>query len=120
MRIYLAGKMTGIPQFNIPEFDRVAAELRSAGYDVVSPAELDDPETRAAALASVTGNPDDVQRHGTWGDFLSRDVKILADGGIEGVFVMPGWETSRGVRLEIAVARALDVPVMFLPEKVEA
>lgn len=112
MKLYLAGPMTGIPSFNIPMFDRVAAVLRSQGYDIVSPAELDDPEIRAISLASPDGAIATLNTHGqTWGDFLARDVKLLADDGIEGVVVLPGWERSNGARLETFVANALK----FLP-----
>lgn len=108
MKVYIAGPMTGLPQFNFPAFDEAAAHLRATGFDVVSPAELDDPEDRAAALAS----PDGAMHGGhhmnkTWGDFLARDVKLLADGGIEAVFVLPGWQGSSGARLETFVASAI-------------
>lgn len=108
MRLYVAGPMTGLPQFNFPAFDVAAKALREAGHEVTSPAELDDPEDRAAALASPDGH-----MHGghhmnkTWGDFLSRDVKLLADGGLQGVVVLPGWDKSRGARLETFVANAM-------------
>jgi hypothetical protein len=36
--------MTGIAQFNFPAFDAAAAELRDQGYEIISPAELDDPQ----------------------------------------------------------------------------
>lgn len=110
MKVYLAGPMTGHPQFNIPEFDRVAAELRARnepGYriEVVSPAELDEPRIRAISLASEDGAIATLETHGaTWGDFLARDVKLIADDGIDAVVVLPGWETSRGARLETFVA----------------
>lgn len=108
MRLYVAGPMTGLPQFNFPAFDAMATLLRNEGHDVVSPAELDDPEDRAAALAS----PDGYMHGGhhmnkTWGDFLARDVKLLADGGIEGIVVLTDWERSRGARLETYVGHAL-------------
>ncbi len=107
-RVYLAGPMTGIPQFNIPQFDLVAAQLRESGYEVVSPAELDDPEIRRISLASPDGAIATLNTHGqTWGDFLARDVKLLADDGIDAVAVLPGWRTSRGARLETFVAGAL-------------
>ena len=32
MSIYIAGPMTGLPQFNIPAFDAMARQLRSVGY----------------------------------------------------------------------------------------
>lgn len=120
MRIYVAGPMTGIPQFNFPAFDAAAAQLRELGYDVVSPAELDDPDDREAALASPDGSmatygtarPDGVIKK-TWGDFLARDVKLLSDGGIDAVVVLPGWEKSRGARLETYVAAAMNGKTIF-------
>lgn len=108
-RIYLAGPMTGIPQFNFPAFDAAARDLRGTGLDVVSPAELDDPVDRAAALQSPDGSAlsygSGVKK--TWGQFLGRDVVLIADGGIEAVYVLPGWAKSRGARLETFVARAM-------------
>lgn len=97
MKYYLAGPMSGIPQFNFPLFDQAASQLRDSGYEIISPAELDDTETRAQALASPDGNPGKSNR--TWGDFLSRDVKIVAD-QVQGVIFLPRWYTSRGARLE--------------------
>ena len=113
MRVYLAGPMTGIPQFNIPNFDAATAYLRTQGFEVVSPAELDDPASRAAAMASPDGAPGSGSSNGeTWGDFLARDVKLLADGGVEAVYVLPGWEKSRGARLETFVASLCKLPIV--------
>lgn len=105
MRIYLAGPMTGIPQFNIPAFDRAAARLRGFGYHVINPAEEDTPAVRAAGLASIDGKLDEHGMIGskTWGDLLARDVKIVAD-DIDAVVLLPGWMHSRGARLEAFVA----------------
>lgn len=109
--VYLAGPMSGHPQFNFPLFDAVADRLRKLGYNIQSPAELDRPETRAAALASHDGSPDSGTTNGeTWGDFLARDVKLIAD-GVDAVAVMPEWWTSRGARLEAFVATLCDKPV---------
>ena len=110
--IYLSGPMRGIPQFNFPAFDAAAELLRNDGYDVVSPAELDSPEDRAMALASADGHIRSVEK--SWGDFLARDVKLIADGGIDGIVVLRGWERSRGARLETFVAFLCGLPVYSL------
>jgi hypothetical protein len=107
--------MTGYPQFNFPAFDEVAAALRADGYKIVSPAELDDPETRKAALASPDGAPGSgTANNETWGDFLSRDVKLVAD-LIDGIVVIDGWNKSRGVRLETFVAFLCGKPIRHYP-----
>ena len=117
MRVYLAGPMTGLPQFNYPAFMSVAAKLRGAGFEVVSPAEMDDPATQAAALASLDGAPGTGSANGeSWGDFLARDVKLLADDGIEAVIALPGWEKSKGARLETFVASLCGLPVHQIRE----
>lgn len=38
-RVYLAGPMTGIEDFNFPAFNDMAAKLRARGYVVENPAE---------------------------------------------------------------------------------
>ena len=106
MKYYLAGPMSGIPHFNFPMFIAVATILRSRGYDIISPAELDSPEDCAAALASLDGYQasDGTHTHTakTWGDFLSRDVKIVAD-EVGGIIFLPGWQHSRGAKTEAFV-----------------
>ena len=108
---YLAGPMTGRPQFNYPLFDGVANILRSGGVKVTSPAEMDNEDTRAAAMASPDGSIDDYEADGkgTWGDFLSRDVKLIAD-TLGGIILLPEWEQSNGARLELFVALNLGYP----------
>jgi hypothetical protein len=101
--LYLCGKMTGLPQFGYPIFHEAAEKLRSWGHDIISPAEIDDPVTQAEAMAS----PDGISTNGlvgghTWGEILSRDVKIVAD-QVKGIVFLPGWETSRGAKLEAVV-----------------
>lgn len=95
---YICGPMSGYPQFNIPAFDAAAAYMRSLGYYVVSPAELDSPEERAACLAS----PDGQSTGKSWGSCLARDVQIVAD-EVEGLVLLDNWEKSRGAKLEAYV-----------------
>lgn len=96
MRVYLAGPMSGYSQQNFPAFHEAAKMLRAQNFDVVSPAEMDDPVDYAIAMA-------DEPARKTWGDFLARDIKLIADEGIDGIVFLPDWFRSRGARLEATV-----------------
>ncbi len=110
-RAYVAGPMSNIPQHNFPAFDTAAELLRDRGVDVVSPAELDDPEIREEAMRSLDGSM--VGRGETWGDFLCRDLKIVID-SVDMVYVLPGWSKSRGARLETFAAYVCGHPIYYL------
>jgi hypothetical protein len=93
--------MTGHPQFNYPLFLSVAEELREKGWDIHNPVEMDDPDVRAAAMESPTGELDEDSRIAghTWGQILGKDVTYLSD-ECDSIMLLPGWSKSRGARLE--------------------
>lgn len=95
MKIYIAGPMTGYPDFNYPAFHYAATVLRAKGFDVINPAELH-------------GSEDSGGDH-TWEWYLRAALKALLD--CDEIVLLPGWEASRGAVLEEHVANALGMPV---------
>lgn len=95
-RVYVSGPMSGLPDLNFPAFHAAAAQLRAAGFEVVNPAEL---------------NPDPAT---PYGECLRNDIAALCT--CSGVATLPGWERSRGAKLETDNARAFGWPVMPVGE----
>jgi len=84
---------------------------------------MDQNQTREAAMASPDGRelryPDGTDAGASWGYFLARDVKLVAD-DCSGVVLLSGWERSRGARLEAFVAISCGKPLfLYSPEKGE-
>ena len=109
MKVYLAGPMTGIKAFNIPAFDSAAAELRSRGYEVISPAEIDGPVSREVLMASEHGSHDDLPKTESYGFYLGRDMQIIVDEKPDGIVTLPGWKNSTGAKLEVALCENLGI-----------
>lgn len=102
-KMYLAGPMTNIPQFNFPAFEAAATALRAAGFEIISPHEQDSADVQKASWASKDGKLNsDMIAGESWGEILARDVRIVSD-HVDGVILLDGWEKSRGARLEVFV-----------------
>lgn len=93
MRVYISGPMTGLPELNFPAFHRATKQWRDGGSEVVNPAEL---------------NPDLAS---TWRDCMKVDIVALLD--CECIFMLAGWENSKGANLEKLIAEALEMDVVY-------
>jgi hypothetical protein len=89
--LYLAGPITGHDDYNEPLFRRAAAELRSVGYRVFVPHELSKKDRTLA-----------------WSLYMRWALRALMD--CDELVLLPGWELSRGARVELFVATALEMP----------
>ena len=86
--VYIAGPMTGLPEFNYPAFHAAAAAWRRNGWDVLNPAE------------NFGG---DTPRH--YCEYMRAALLMLAQA--EAIAFLPGWAESRGARFERGVALML-------------
>lgn len=101
MRLYIAGPMTGLPDFNYPTFNQAERELRAAGIVPLNP-------------TNGNASPDEDDPGLTWEDYLRLALAMVIKA--DGIALLSGWEGSRGARLEVHVAEALGMPVRPLGE----
>jgi hypothetical protein len=93
MRIYLAGPMTGYPNFNYDGFFAAEKEWAAAGFEVLNPARhFEGDQSRPYA------------------DYIRADIQELCDRA-EAVAMLKGWESSRGAFVEWTLAKALGLPI---------
>jgi hypothetical protein len=93
-RIYVSGRMTGLPEFNFPAFHAAAEKLRAAGWEVENPAE------------SFEGSQERPYK-----DYVAFDIAALKR--CDAIYMLRGWDDdgARGSVWEhgIAMDRGLDV-----------
>lgn len=116
MKIYLAGPMRGIPEFNFPAFYAAAARLRSEGHVVFNPAEKDC-EKHGVDMAKTNKTGDEGEAASNYGfslrQALGMDLAwICAEA--DGIALLPDWENSKGATAERATAIALGLSVRYL------
>ena len=115
MKLYLAGPMRGIPEFNFPAFHKAAAELRAAGYEVFNPAERDiERDGKDWGKVVPSGDLAAIEQQGfSLRVALGEDLEWICKHA-EGIALLPGWENSIGATAEYATAIALGLKVVFL------
>lgn len=92
MIIYIAGPMTGLPEYNYPAFNTEARRLRDLGHTVLNPAE------------TVLENP-------SYAAYMRRGIAQVLEA--EAVLMLPGWSVSSGAKTEFAVAESLGLEILF-------
>ena len=91
LTIYIAGKMTGAPNYNFDRFNAKEAELLKEGWRVLNPAKIGFlPEYKMYWPIN----------------------KAMLDGA-DAVYMLDGWEDSPGARKELFYAIKIGLPVMF-------
>jgi hypothetical protein len=94
MRLYIAGPMSGLPEYNYPAFHAAEADLRAAGHYVLNPAR----------------NPE----CDSWEGYMRAAIRQVIQA--DAVAFLPGSHNSRGARLELTIAAALGMEAKPLHE----
>lgn len=93
LRIYVAGPMSGLPDYNYPAFHAEAARLRGLGFHVENPAE----------------NP--VPPCGSWQGYMRLALAQLIT--CQAIALLPGWPQSRGAAIEHRLAIDLGLSIIY-------
>ncbi len=101
--IYVSGPMTDQPNFNREAFEELRQYIESEpGHKVIIPG--DGEEYTYEELETLTATPENRER------WLRKDVEDILR--CDEVWVLPGWEQSRGSTFEVLIALELGIPVV--------
>lgn len=96
-KIYISGPITGVaPDVCRAAFAKAEEELRQQGFIPVNPLKNGLPATA------------------TWEQHIRRDLELLE--GCEAVYMLDGWERSRGCKIEFNMAISARKPIAFEKE----
>jgi len=95
MKIYISGKITGLPIEEAKEnFAKAEAILKEHGHEVINPMTL------------VPYSPEL-----TWKDYMIKDIDALMD--CEAITMLTNWGDSRGARIERAIAIEMGLLIKY-------
>lgn len=94
-KIYIAGKVTGLPQQEVVDkFAKAQKEIEEMGFEVVNPIEVvNDFDT-------------------PWNEAMKMCIIALLE--CTGIVLLPCWKDSKGARLEKDLARSFGIEVLIL------
>lgn len=90
---YIAGPMTGIENYNFDNFNRVSDVLRQQGWEVLNPADAG------------------IVEGATWEDYMAYCLTQIGQCGA--MYMLKGWEMSRGACLEQLIADRLGMKIIY-------
>ena len=95
-KVYIAGPVSMIQDYNRPAFEKAKTELLALGYEVECPSDII-PQTGPNL---------------TWLECMRACIKRLVD--CERIYLLNGWSTSRGAKIEWDIAKALGIDPLYL------
>ncbi|MCF2487483.1 DUF4406 domain-containing protein [Dyadobacter sp. CY347] len=98
-KIYISGKITGVPIEQAREkFAEAEKILMCSGWETVNPMKNGLPETAS------------------WKEHMVKDIEMLLD--CEAILMLSCWRTSKGAKIEKAVAEQMGMQVLTFKEKI--
>lgn len=95
--IYISGPISGINDYK-ERFAKAKKKLEAQGFSVCNPVDLD------SLVKCHFSDP-------TWVDYMKIDIRFLCV--CDSIFMLKGWENSRGAKLEHHIAQELGMKIYY-------
>ena len=108
-KIYIAGPMRGLPDFNYPTFNQYAQAHRNVGWDVANPVEI----------GADYGTPEQIDADpALLAAVMAAELHALET--CDAIYLLNGWQDSEGAQKELATAISYRLkiylaPVVYIP-----
>lgn len=110
--IYVAGIVTDGGRLPVADarnrFAEGCREVQALGYNAISPMEI--------ARSNGLREADEGGNH-PWLAFMKCNIRTLLE--CDGIYLLRGWENSRGARLEKLIADGLGMLILYQDERSE-
>lgn len=94
MKIYISGRIIGLPMSEVKEkFDNAADLLDSLDLQPVNPLN------------------NGLQEGATWAQHMGKDIELLLE--CDGILMLDNWKQSKGADIERAIAKKLDMVILY-------
>ena len=98
MKIYISGKISGTDLTETrARFAAVATAMKRLGYEPVNPLE------------------NELSEYDTWEAHIVKDIAALLQ--CKTIYMLQGWQESKGARIEHYIAIEIGLPIMYEIEK---
>jgi len=107
--VYIAGPMTGLPDYNYPAFEKAERDLIARGYlkhNIINPKE------HAPAPKKQLS---EREAHDFWLYCMRLSIRDLAT-ECDTIYMLRGWGRSKGASLEWEIAHTLDMMKIYEDE----
>lgn len=112
--IYIAGPMRGYPNWNYDTFHYFSKELKKIGWNVINPAEMD--KNLQKQYKNINPHNFSPDTNDNDQEFLRKalkdDMAIICD-ECTAIYLLKGWENSKGAKTERCLAIALGLDVLY-------
>ena len=104
-KIYIAGPMSGHPEFNFPAFFRAQRSLEEGGWIVFNPANKDVERTLSEDAMASGDHIKAIEEGFDFREAFAWDIQCILES--DAIYMLKGWEQSPGARAEHATATVL-------------